>query len=83
LYIEEVPDYESTFEEESANMETILNNPNAAMILQSPLLLKYFGKIREPEKIAAEVQKTMQQQNAMEQGMPPNPNQAPQPQQLM
>lgn len=88
LYIEEVPDYESSFEEESANIQAILNSPHSDMIFQSPLLLKYFGKIREPEKIAAEVQKTMQQKAALEQGgnpsgMPQNRNEAPMPQQLM
>jgi hypothetical protein len=78
LYIEEVPDYESSFEEESEAMQSILNNPNAAMILQSPLFLKYFAKIREPEKVAAEMQQTIQRQNAMEQGQ--SKQQQPQPQ---
>jgi hypothetical protein len=71
LYIEEVPDYESSFEEESAAMQAIMSNPNGMAMIQSPTFLKYFGKIRQPEKIAAEMQQTIQRQNAMEQGIDP------------
>jgi hypothetical protein len=72
LYIEEVPDYESMFEEESANMQAILNNPNAQLFLQSPTLLKYYAKVRQPEKIVAEIQRGMQIQNGnmLPEGMP-------------
>ena len=59
LYIEEVPDYQSSFEEQKTTFEALLSNPNAGMLLNSPELLRRMG-VKNPEKIAEEMQKAMQ-----------------------
>jgi hypothetical protein len=66
IYVEEVQNYESSFEEQQATLEAILSNPNATTILQSRGLLKLLG-VREYEKIASEMQQNAQQQMQMEQ----------------
>lgn len=65
IYIEEVPDNESSFEEQKMEMQTLLSNPNAMDIMQSPLLLKRYG-IRDYEELAQEVQQVAQQKAQME-----------------
>jgi hypothetical protein len=87
LYIEEVPDYKSTFEEQKAMFEALLGNAHAHWLMLSPELLRRLG-VRDPERIAAEMrqalqEKTMMEQNVAGQGqqggseqMPPLPNPA-------
>lgn len=74
LYIEEVPDYQSSFEEQRENLQALLGNANAAMILQSPYMLKMMG-FRDGEKVASEIKNAMQERAMMEQGMQPQPSQ--------
>lgn len=70
LYIEEVPDYQSSFEEQRENLQALLGNANAAMILQSPYMLKMMG-FRDAEKVSQEIRNAMQERAMMEQGMQP------------
>ena len=74
LYIEEVPDYQSSFEEQRENLQALLGNANAAMILQSPYLLKMMG-FRDAEKVASEIKNAMQERAMMEQGLQPQTSQ--------
>jgi hypothetical protein len=69
LYIEEVPDFRSTFEEQKAMLESLLGNANANWMMQSPNLLQMLG-IRDGEKISEEMTKVMQQKQTMDQGLP-------------
>jgi len=69
LYIEEVPDFRSTFEEQKAMLESLLGNANANWMMQSPKLLQMLG-IRDGEKISEEMTKVMQQKQTMDQGLP-------------
>lgn len=75
LYIEEVPDYQSSFEEQRENLQALLGNANAAMILQSPYMLKMMG-FRDAEKVASEIRNAMQERAMMEQGAQPRQSQA-------
>lgn len=68
LYIEEVPDYKSTFEEQKQMIQSLLSNQNANWIMLSPKLLEMMG-IRDGEKISNEMKEAMQQKAMMEQGM--------------
>ena len=68
VYIEEIPDYESPHQEMQVNLEKILANPNAAMILQSGRLLKYLG-VRDGDKIADDLKEIFQPQ-VMPDGQP-------------
>ena len=70
LYIEEVPDFRSTFEEQKAMLESLLGNANANWMMQSPKLLQMLG-IRDGEKISEEMIKVMHQKQSMEQGNQP------------
>lgn len=63
LYIEEVPDFNSSKEERKATIDNLLANPNAMFIMQSPGLMKLLG-IREYEEIAEEMKNAVQGQNA-------------------
>jgi hypothetical protein len=82
LYIEEVPDYRSSFEETQAKLEALLGNANANLIMLSPEMMKQLG-IRDAEKLAAEMQKALQLQMQMKQGVEAgNPQGMPQ-EQLM
>jgi hypothetical protein len=76
LYIEEIPDYQSSFEEQRENLQALLGNANAAMILQSPYMLKMMG-FRDAEKVASEIRNAMQERAMMEQGLQPQPSQGP------
>lgn len=66
LYIEEVPDYKSTFEEQKATFEALLGNAHAHWMMLSPELLRRLG-VRDPEKIAAEMRQALQEKSMMEQ----------------
>ena len=68
LYIEEVPDYQSSFAEQKATFESLLSNAHAQWLMLSPELLRRMG-VRNPEQIASEMQQAMQQKTLMEQGV--------------
>jgi hypothetical protein len=68
LYIEEVPDYQSSFAEQKATFESLLSNAHAQWLMLSPELLRRMG-VRNPEQIAQEMQQAMQQKTTMEQGV--------------
>ena len=70
LYVEEVPDFRSTFEEQKAMLESLLGNANANWMMLSPKLLQMLG-IRDGEKIAQEMRQVMQEKQMMEQGSKP------------
>lgn len=67
IYVEIVPDYDSSFEEQRATLETLLANPQAPLILQNPYLLKILIGERHADKIASAMQQLNQQQASMEQ----------------
>ncbi len=66
IYVEQTHDYESSPEEQRATFETLLANPNAQMIMQSPGILKLLG-IRNWEKISSEMDAAAQKKMQMEQ----------------
>jgi hypothetical protein len=68
LYIEEVPDYQSSFAEQKATFESLLSNAHAQWLMLSPELLRRMG-VRNPGQIAQEMQQAMQQKTMMEQGV--------------
>lgn len=78
IYVEIVDDYESSFEEQRADLDALLANPQAPLLLQNPYLLKIRG-YRNADKIAASMQQLNQQQAAQQMaiksggGMPPPP----------
>jgi hypothetical protein len=89
IYIEIVPDYDSSFEEQKATLEALLANQQAPLILQNPYLLKILLGERHADKIAGAMQQLNQQQNeqqAMLKGgggaMPPQQMEAMNPTQL-
>lgn len=65
LYVEEVPDFRSTFEEQKAMLESLLGNANAHWMMLSPKLLQMLG-IRDGEKIAQEMRQVMQDKQTTE-----------------
>jgi len=77
IYVEIVPDYDSSFDEQRATLETLLSNPQAPLILQNPYLLKILLGERHADKIANAMQQLNQQQNEQQAmmkggaGMPP------------
>ena len=79
IYVEIVPDYDSSFEEQRATLEALLANPQAPLILQNPYLLKILLGERHADKIAGAMQQLNQQQNEQQamargggmQGSPP------------
>lgn len=81
IYVEIVPDYDSSFDEQKATLEGLLANPQAPLILQNPYLLKILIGERHADKIAGAMQQLNQQQNeqqAMSKGgmmPPPDPSQ--------
>ncbi len=78
LYIEEVPDYKGTFEEQKATFEALLSNAHAHWMMLSPELLRRLG-VRDPEKIATEMRRALQEKSLMEQNVAGrNPQEAPQ-----
>lgn len=68
LYIEEVPDYRSTFDEQKATFESLLSNAHAQWLMLSPELMRRLG-VRNPEKIAEEMRQSLQEKTTMEQGV--------------
>jgi hypothetical protein len=68
LYIEEVPDYKSTFEEQRATFESLLSNAHAHWMMLSPELLRRLG-VRDPERIAEEMRQALQEKSLMEQNV--------------
>jgi hypothetical protein len=68
LYIEEVPDYQSSFAEQKATFESLLSNAHAQWLMLSPELLRRMG-VRNPEQIASEMQQAMQQKTMMEESV--------------
>ena len=68
LYVEEVPDYQSSFAEQKATFESLLSNAHAQWLMSSPELLRRLG-VRDPETVAKEMQAAMQQKTMMEQGV--------------
>jgi hypothetical protein len=68
LYIEEVPDYKSTFEEQRATFESLLSNAHAHWMMLSPELLRRLG-VRDPERIAEEMRQALQEKGMMEQNV--------------
>jgi len=89
IYVEIVPDYDSSFDEQKATLEALLANPQAPLILQNPYLLKILIGERHADKIAGAMQQLNQQQNeqqAMARGggaMPPPDSQDMNPTQLV
>ena len=67
LYIEEVPDYASSFAEEKATFEALLSNGSAPWMMTSPELLERVG-IRNPKKLAEQLKVALSQQQAMKSG---------------
>jgi hypothetical protein len=62
LYIEEIPDFSSSTEEDKFILQEIMANPMAHIILTSPDLLKMFG-VRDYQKISKHFQQLMGAQN--------------------
>ena len=54
IYVEEVPDFESSLQEQQAALQALLGNANASLIMQSPLFMKRMG-IRDYEALAQEM----------------------------
>lgn len=50
FYVEEVPDYQNSFEENKAALIALANNPNASMFMSNPEYLRAIG-VRDPEKM--------------------------------
>jgi hypothetical protein len=75
IYVEEVPDFESSLQEQQAALEEILSNPNAMFILQSPALLKRLG-FRDHEKLSQEMAEIKMQNAQAEQAAEPQMQQA-------
>ena len=65
VFIEHVPDYDSSPEEQRSVLEQLLSNPSGMMIMQNPELLKIW--FPRGDKIAGAMQQLQQQQMAMEQ----------------
>jgi hypothetical protein len=88
IYVEIVPDYDSSFDEQRAMLESLLANQQAPLILQNPYLLKILIGERHADKIAGAMQQLNQQQNeqqAMARGggaSPPPQSEAMNPTQL-
>ncbi len=69
LYIEEIPDFSSSIEENQAVLEQLMANQNAPLILSSPELLKLF-KVRDYKKISDHFKQALAAQN----GQPQTPS---------
>jgi len=82
IYVERVPDFDSSPEEMQENLQQLLANPQAPLILQNPELLKLL-RFRDYDKISTAMQALQQQQNQQESmlkggggGAPPQANPA-------
>ena len=76
VYVEIVPDYDSSLDEQKATLEALLANPQAPLILQNPFLLKILMGERHADKIASAMQQLNEQQMQQQaiargDGMPP------------
>jgi hypothetical protein len=70
VYVEEVPDYASSFEERRDNFSKLLSNPSAPLIMRSGMLMKDMLGFRDGDKIAEEIknaQKEIDQENTQKQ----------------
>lgn len=65
LYVEEIPDYKSTYEEQRQMIQSLLSNANANWIMLSPKLMEFMG-FREGEKISQEMRQAMEQKTELE-----------------
>lgn len=68
IFIEIVPDYDSSSDEQRELLRELLSNPQAPLIMQNPFLLKMYLGGRNSDKIASAMQQLNQQQN-MQQAM--------------
>ncbi len=68
VFVEIVPDYDSSRDEEKAAFESILMNQRADLILQNPYLIKIFAGDRNADKIS-EAMQAINQQSAEQQMM--------------
>lgn len=55
IYVEQSQDYESSFDENRATLQSILSAPNAALLLQSQKFLEILG-LRNAQELAGEMQ---------------------------
>lgn len=69
IYIDIVPDYDSSFDEQRATLENLLANPQAPLILQNPHLLKILIGERHSKNISAAMTQLNQQQEALRSGV--------------
>lgn len=65
IHVEIIDDYESSLEEQRADLDSLLANPQAPLLLQNPYLLKMRG-YRNADKIAASMRQLNQEQNAQQ-----------------
>ena len=69
LYVDEVPDFQSKYEERNEFINRMMNNPNAPLFFASQTLMKWAGaRGSEGKKIAEEMQRAIQQKAVNEQG---------------
>jgi hypothetical protein len=66
LYVEEVPDYASSFAEEEAKFQSLLTNGSAPWLMTSPQLLKRVGIRGGAKKMSDEIRAALTQQQAMQ-----------------
>lgn len=69
VYVEIVPDYDSSTEERQAILRELLQNPIAPTLLQNKPLLKEYIGARNVDKIAEAAQQIQQQQNEQQLAM--------------
>lgn len=70
LYIEEVPNYRSSAEENKAIWESLLNNQNAQLIMQNSEVMKEMG-VRNSDKVAQIMRQAMIDKFMIENGQMP------------
>ncbi len=80
LYIEEIPDFSSSIEENQAVLEQLMANPRADIIMSSPELLKMF-KVRDYQKISDHFKESLMMANGG--GQAASPSGSPSPPELM
>ena len=81
IYVEIVPDYDSSLEEQKATLQMLLNNPQAPLLLQNPYLCKILFGERESGNISEAMRQANQEQNeqqAMSRGGGAPPAEQPQ-----
>lgn len=82
LYIEEVPDFSSSIEENQAVLEQLMANPRADIIMSSPELLKMF-KVRDYQNISNHFKEALMMANGGGQAAPQMGAGSQQPPELM